>query len=255
MKLKESIAIISGGASGLGEACARALVAAGAKVCILDLAVDRGEKIVAELGGNAIFAKTDVTNEESVKIAIQKTLNTFGGLNVAINCAGIVGPAKVYTKKGPMPLEVFNRVIQINLVGSFNVVRLAIEQMVKNATKEDGEKGVIINTSSGAAYDGQIGQPAYSASKAGIVGMTLPLARECADYGIRVMAIAPGLFATPMATSLSQEVQESLAKMIPFPRRLGNPHEFASLAIHIVENQMLNGEVIRLDGAMRLAAR
>jgi 3-hydroxyacyl-CoA dehydrogenase/3-hydroxy-2-methylbutyryl-CoA dehydrogenase len=174
---------------------------------------------------------------------------------VAINCAGIGDPAKVLSKKGPMPLSFFNRMLQINLVGTFNVDRLAIEQMVKNAANEDGEKGVIINTSSVAAFDGQIGQPAYSASKAGIVGMTLPLARECAEYGIRVMTIAPGLFATPLLASLPQEAQEALGEMTPFPKRLGKPPEYAQLAMQVIENSMLNGEVIRLDGAIRMTAK
>jgi 3-hydroxyacyl-CoA dehydrogenase/3-hydroxy-2-methylbutyryl-CoA dehydrogenase len=255
MKLLESIAIVTGGASGLGEACVRALAAEGAKVCIFDLAADRGKKIAAELGDNVLFAQADVTSEESVQLAIKQTLDAFGGINVAINCAGIGDPAKVLSKKGPMPLSFFNRMLQINLVGTFNVDRLAIEQMVKNAANEDGEKGVIINTSSVAAFDGQIGQPAYSASKAGIVGMTLPLARECAEYGIRVMTIAPGLFATPLLASLPQEAQEALGEMTPFPKRLGKPPEYAQLAMQIIENSMLNGEVIRLDGAIRMAAK
>jgi 3-hydroxyacyl-CoA dehydrogenase / 3-hydroxy-2-methylbutyryl-CoA dehydrogenase len=255
MKLRESIAIVTGGASGLGEACVRALAKEGAKVCIFDLAADRGEKIAAELGGNVLFARADVTSEESVQLAIKQALDAFGGMNVAINCAGIGDPAKVLSKKGPMPLSFFNRMLQINLVGTFNVDRLVIEQMVKNAPNEDGEKGVIINTASVAAFDGQIGQPAYSASKAGIVGMTLPLARECADYGIRVMTIAPGLFATPLLASLPQEAQEALGKMTPFPKRLGKPPEYARLAMQIIENSMLNGEVIRLDGAIRMTAK
>lgn len=239
----------------MGEACVRALATEGAKVCIFDLAADRGKKIAAELGGNVLFAQADVTSEESVQLAIKQMLDAFGGLNVAINCAGIGDPGKVLSKRGPMPLSAFNRMLQINLVGTFNVDRLVIEQMVKNAPNEDGEKGVIINTSSVAAFDGQIGQPAYSASKAGIVGMTLPLARECAEYGIRVMTIAPGLFATPLLASLPQEAQEALGKMTPFPKRLGKPSEYARLALQIIENPMLNGEVIRLDGAIRMTAK
>ncbi len=255
MKLKESIAIVTGGASGLGEACVRSLAAEGAKVCIFDLAEERGSRIAAELGSNVMFARADVTSEESVQAAVKQTIDTFGGLNTAINCAGVADPGKVLSKKGPMPLSHFNRVLQINLVGTFNVVRLAVEQMVKNAPNEDGEKGVIINTASAAAFDGQIGQPAYSASKAGVVGMTLPLARECADYGIRVMAIAPGLFSTPMLASLPLEAQDALGKMTPFPKRLGRPSEYALLALQIIQNPMLNGEVIRLDGAIRMAAK
>ena len=230
MKLKESIAIITGGASGLGEACARSLAAEGAKVCIFDLAEDRGKKIAAELGRNVLFAKADVTSDESVQTALKQAVDAFGGLNVAINCAGVAGPGKSpFKKKGPCPLSHFNRVLQINLVGTFNVVRLAVEQMVKNGPNEDGEKGVIINTASAAAFDGQIGQPAYSASKAGVVGMTLPLARECADYGIRVMAIAPGLFGTPMLASLPQDAQDALGKMTPFPLAWAGPRNTLSL--------------------------
>jgi 3-hydroxyacyl-CoA dehydrogenase/3-hydroxy-2-methylbutyryl-CoA dehydrogenase len=216
---------------------------------------DRANKLISELGSNVIFANTDVTSDESVQAAVKRTIDSFGAMNVAINCAGVGDPAKVLSKKGPMPLSLFNRVVQINLVGTFNVIRLAVEQMVKNAPNEEGEKGVIINTASAAAFDGQIGQPAYSASKAGIVGMTLPLARECAEYGIRVMTIAPGLFNTPMLSILPEAAREALGKMVPFPPRLGNPMEFSKLAQHIIENPMLNGEVIRLDGAIRMAAK
>ena len=255
MKLRDCVAVVTGGASGLGEACVRNIVAGGGKAVIFDLQDDRAEKLIAELGSNVVFAKTDVTNEESVQSAIKKTLDAFGRINVAINCAGVGDPAKLLSKKGPMPLSFFNRVVQINLVGTFNVIRLAVEQMVKNTPGTDGEKGVVINTASAAAFDGQIGQPAYSASKAGVVGMTLPLARECAEYGIRVMTIAPGLFNTPMLAILPQAVRDALGKMVPFPARLGEPAEFAELCRHIIENQMLNGEVIRLDGAIRMAAR
>jgi len=182
VKVQDSIAMVTGGASGLGEACVRMLVSKGGKATILDLQEDRAEKLISELGSNVVFAKTDVTNEESVQNAVKKTIDAFGGINVVINCAGVGDPAKLLSKKGPMPLSFFNRVVQINLVGTFNVIRLAVEQMVKNAPGKDGEKGVVINTASAAAFDGQVGQPAYSASKAGVVGMTLPLARECADY-------------------------------------------------------------------------
>jgi len=182
-------------------------------------------------------------------------MESFGAINIAINCAGGAIPMKVLSKKGPMPLDVFNKTIQLNLVGTFNVIRLVVEQMVKNNPGADGEKGVIINTSSVAAFDGQIGQAAYSASKGGIVSMTLPIARECAEYGIRVMTIAPGLFDTPLLQSLPEAARESLGKMIPFPQRLGKPDEFAFLVRHIIENRMLNGEVIRLDGAIRMAAK
>lgn len=255
MDVKGCKAIVTGGASGLGEACVRNLVGLGGKAAILDFDVTKGEKLAAELGSNVIYANTDVTNEESVQAAIKKTMDAFGAINVVINCAGVGDPGKVLSKKGPMALSFFNRVVQINLVGTFNVIRLAVEQMVKNTGNKDGEKGVIINTASVAAFDGQIGQPAYSASKAGVVGMTLPIARECAEYGIRVMTIAPGLFNTPMLAQLPEAAREALGKMVPFPQRLGDPMEYAKMAQHIIENPMLNGEVIRLDGAIRMAAR
>ncbi|HPN26172.1 MAG TPA: 3-hydroxyacyl-CoA dehydrogenase [Syntrophales bacterium] len=255
MELKDCVAVVTGGASGLGEACVRAVVAGGGKAVIMDLQEDRAARLVAELGSKVVFAKTDVTNEESVQGAVKKALDAFGRINVAINCAGVGDPAKLLSKKGPMPLSLFNRVVQINLVGTFNVIRLTVEQMVKNTPGPDGEKGVVISTASAAAFDGQIGQPAYSASKAGVVGMTLPLARECAEYGIRVMTIAPGLFNTPMLSILPQAARDALGKMVPFPARLGEPSEFADMCRHIIENRMLNGEVIRLDGAIRMAAR
>ncbi|PKN35937.1 MAG: 3-hydroxyacyl-CoA dehydrogenase [Deltaproteobacteria bacterium HGW-Deltaproteobacteria-19] len=255
MNLKEIKAVVTGGASGLGEACVRMIVAGGGKAAIFDLQQDRAEKLIAELGGNVIFCSTDVTNEESVQAAVAKTMAAFGGINAAINCAGVGDPAKLLSKKGPMALSFFNRVVQINLVGTFNVIRLAVEQMVKNEPGKDGEKGVVINTASAAAFDGQIGQPAYSASKAGVVGMTLPLARECAGYGVRVMTIAPGLFNTPMLAILPQAARDALGAMVPFPSRLGEPSEFAMLCRQIIENPMLNGEVIRLDGAIRMAAK
>ena len=255
MKIKDCKSVVTGGASGLGEACVRNIVAGGGKAAIWDLQADRAEKLIAELGPSVIFANTDVTSDESVQAAVKKTMEAFGAINCAINCAGVGDPGKVLSKKGPMPLTFFNRVVQINLVGTFNVIRLTVEQMVKNTPNEDGEKGVIINTASVAAFDGQVGQPAYSASKAGVVGMTLPLARECAEYGVRVMTIAPGLFNTPMLSILPKEAREALGKMVPFPPRLGDPSEYAKLAQHIIENPMLNGEVIRLDGAIRMAAR
>lgn len=255
MNVQGSTVVVTGGASGLGEACVRNLLSGGAKIAIFDFAADRGEKIAAELGKDVIFAQTDVADEAAVQGAIYKTMEAFGAIKIAINCAGGATPMKVLSKKGPMPLAAFNRTIQINLVGTFNVIRLVVEQMVKNAPDADGEKGVIINTASVAAFDGQIGQADYSASKGGIVAMTLPIARECADYGIRVMTIAPGLFDTPLLHSLPEAARESLGKMVPFPQRLGQPAEFASLVRHIIENRMLNGEVIRLDGAIRMAAR
>lgn len=255
MNVQGSTVVVTGGASGLGEACVRNLLAGGAKIAIFDFAADRGEKIAAELGKNVLFVKTDVTDEATVQDAISKTIETFGSINVAVNCAGGGIPMKVLSKKGPMPLDNFNKTIQLNLIGTFNVLRLVVEQMVKNSPDADGEKGVIINTASVAAFDGQIGQAAYSASKGGIVSMTLPIARECAEYGIRVMTIAPGLFDTPLLQGLPEAARESLGKMIPFPQRLGKPDEFAFLVRHIIENRMLNGEVIRLDGAIRMAAR
>jgi len=255
MNIKNCIAIVTGGASGLGEACVRMLASGGSKVAILDFAVERGEELASSLGENVIFTKADVTSDESVQAAVSKVMEVFGRINVAINCAGVADPGKILSRKGPMPLANFNRVVQINLVGTFNVIRLAVEQMVKNTPNSEGERGVIINTASAAAFDGQVGQPAYSASKAGVVGMTLPLARECADYGIRVMAIAPGLFNTPMMGSLPEAAREALAKMPPFPQRLGDPEEYARLVQHIIENPMLNGEVIRLDAALRMAAK
>jgi len=255
MNVKNSVVVVTGGASGLGEACVRNLLSGGAKIAIFDFAADRGEKIAAELGKDVIFVQTDVADEAGVQGAINKTMKAFGAINIAINCAGGAVPMKVLSKKGPMPLAAFNRTIQINLVGTFNVIRLAVEQMVKNPPDADGEKGVIINTSSVAAFDGQIGQADYSASKGGIVAMTLPIARECAAYGIRVMTIAPGLFDTPLLHGLPEAAREALGKMVPFPPRLGQPAEFASLVRHIIENHMLNGEVIRLDGAIRMAAK
>jgi NAD(P)-dependent dehydrogenase (short-subunit alcohol dehydrogenase family) len=217
----------------------------GAKIAIFDFVAERGEKIAAELEKDVIFAHTDVADDAGVQVAIKKTIDAFGAIHIAINCAGGAAPMKVLSRKGPMPLAAFNRTIQINLVGTFNVIRLALEQMVKNEPQEDGEKGVIINTASVAAFDGQIGQADYSASKGGIVGMTLPIARECAEYGIRVMTIAPGLFNTPLLQGLPEAARESLGKMVPFPQRLGYPQEFAQLVQHIIENRMLNGEAAK----------
>ncbi|MGA2525641.1 MAG: 3-hydroxyacyl-CoA dehydrogenase [Smithellaceae bacterium] len=252
MNIKEVVALITGGVSGLGEATVIELVKSGAKVAIVDVDSVRGEKLAAGLRANAIFIKADVTNEAEIQQAIKKTVEAFGKINVAVNCAGVANPGKIISKKGPLPLDAFNKVVQINLVGTLNVLRLVVEQMINNTPNEEGEKGVIVNTASVAAFDGQIGQAAYSGSKAGIVGMTLPIARECADYGIRVAAIAPGLFDTPMMAGLPTAVKEDLAKTVPFPRRLGKPIEYAKLTIHIIENTMLNGCCIRLDGALRM---
>lgn len=255
MNIKEAVIVITGGASGLGEACARNFLSLGAKIAILDFADERGKQIASELGENVLFCRTDVTQEQDVKAAVERTVDRFGAIHAAINCAGVGTPAKVLGKEGPMPMDHFNKVLQINLVGTMNVIRLAAQRMVENVPGEDGEKGVVINTASVAAFDGQIGQAAYSASKAAVAGMTLPIAREFAEYGIRVMTIAPGIFATPMLAGLPENVQEALGKMVPFPKRVGAPPEFAALVQHILENRMLNGEVIRLDGAIRMAAK
>jgi 3-hydroxyacyl-CoA dehydrogenase / 3-hydroxy-2-methylbutyryl-CoA dehydrogenase len=255
MNHKDVVALVTGGASGLGEASIMELVKRGGKAVIVDFDSVKGEQLATDIGTGAIFAKTDVTREDDVRQAIQKAVDTFGKINVVINCAGVANPGKIMGRKGPLALDTFNKVVQINLVGTLNMIRLAVEQMVNNTPNEEGEKGVIINTASIAAFDGQIGQSAYSASKAGVVGMTLPIARECADYGIRVATIAPGLFETPMMAGLSPAVKEDLAKTVPFPRRLGKPVEFAKLAMHIIENTMLNGCCIRLDGALRMSPK
>jgi 3-hydroxyacyl-CoA dehydrogenase/3-hydroxy-2-methylbutyryl-CoA dehydrogenase len=255
MNINDCIAVVTGGASGLGEATVRTLAENGARAAIFDLQVEKGEALARELGDKVIFVNTDITSDESTRAAVDETVKSFGGINVAVNCAGVADAGKILSKKGPLSLGHFNKVIQVNLVGTVNIIRLAAEQMVKNNPNGDGEKGVIVNTASAAAFDGQIGQVAYSASKAAVVGITLPIARECADYGIRVMTIAPGLFNTPMLAALPEPVRESLGKMVPFPPRLGNPSEYAQLVKHIIENPMLNGEVIRLDGAIRMAAR
>ena len=255
MELKGSTFIVTGGASGLGEATARRLAAGGANVVIADVNADRGAALAAELGAGAAFIRTDVTSEADGKAAVQLALEKFSGLQGLVNCAGIGPPEKVLGKEGPHRLETFARVIGINLIGSFNMLRLAAEAMARGNPNAAGERGVIVSTASIAAYDGQIGQAAYSASKGGIVGMTLPIARELARAGIRVVTIAPGLFLTPLLESLPKEAQESLGKSVPFPPRLGRPEEFAQLAAHIVENEMLNGETIRLDGALRMAPK
>ena len=255
MELKDKVVVVTGGASGLGAACIRRFIAESANAAILDLDGEKGRLLAAELGSSVKFCETDVTSESSVQAALDQTLAAYGGIHVVINCAGVGTPAKVLGKSGPVALEHFNRVLLINLTGTMNVIRLAAAKIVENAANPDGEKGVVINTASAAAYDGQVGQAAYSASKAGVVGMTLPIAREFADYGIRVMTIAPGLFKTPMLESLPEKVQVALGQMVPFPKRLGKPSEFARLARDIVKNPMLNGETIRLDGAIRMAAK
>lgn len=255
MDLQKVVAFVTGGASGLGEATVRRVVNDGGKVIILDLAVERGEKLAAELGDSVLFYKMDVCSPEGVQEALDQATKAFGCVNVIVNCAGIATAEKVVGKKGPHALESFSRILQVNLIGSFNVIRLAAAQMLGNEPNAGGERGVIISTASVAAYEGQIGQVAYSASKGGIVGMTLPIAREMAVHGIRVMTIAPGLFETPMFDSLPEEVCKSLGAMVPFPSRLGYPEEYALLVKSIIENPMLNGSTIRLDGAIRMQPR
>ena len=251
MELKNCSAIITGGASGMGAATARLLSQQGVKVALLDLNKEAANVIAKELNGIAIGC--DVTNSDSIESAISEIEKTIGIARICINCAGIVHGRRMVNQQGPMPLDEFRKVIDINLVGTFNVMRLAAAAMTKLPTLDEaGERGVIINTASIAAFDGQIGQTAYSASKGGIVGMTLPAARELAGFGIRVMTIAPGLVDTPMFQKISPEARASLEAMVPFPKRLAKPEEFAMLAKHIIENQMLNGEVIRLDGAIRM---
>ena len=256
MQIENKVVLVTGGASGLGEACVRLLSQAGAKAVIADLNKEAGDALAHELGTSAVFVTTNVVEEASVQAAVQAALETFGSLHLAINCAGIGVAERVLGRNGPMNLASFTRVIQINLIGTFNTIRLAAAAMANNApTTEDGERGVIINTASVAAFDGQIGQAAYAASKGGIVAMTLPIARELARFGIRVMTIAPGTFETPMMGNLSEEARRSLGQQVPFPSRLGRPSEYAALARHIIENEMLNGEVIRLDGAIRMAPK
>ncbi len=255
MQIKNSVFLIPGGASGLGAATARHFVAAGGKVVIADLDPEAGEKFAGGLGADARFVVADVTDEARVQEAVDTALKIFGALHGLVNCAGIATGERVVGKTGPHRLETFSRAININLVGSFNVLRLAVSAMTNNTPNLDGERGVIINTASIAAFEGQIGQAAYSASKGGIVAMMLPIARELARFGVRVMTIAPGLFDTPMLQGMSEEVRASLGAQVPFPSRLGRPEEYARLAAFIVENPMLNAEVIRLDGAIRMAAK
>jgi len=250
MDLSSTAAVITGGASGLGEATARHFAAQGAFVTLLDRDAERGAAVAAQIGG--FFAQTDVTDEISVETAVQYALEKMGKVTATVNCAGVAYGIKTVGRDGPHPLDAFQRTVDINLVGSFNVARLAAAEMAKNDPEPDGARGVIINTASVAAFDGQKGQTAYSASKGGVVGMTLPMARDLAQSGIRVMTIAPGIFKTPMMAGMPQEVQDSLAADVPHPARLGEPSEYARLAGFIVENGYLNGEVIRIDGALRM---
>ncbi len=260
MDIKGVPAVVTGGASGLGEATARFLASQGAKVALFDVQMEKAEAVAKEIGGIAVYC--DVTSADSAAEAMQTAKDAHGACGIAVNCAGIGNPGRIIGREGPMTLDFFSKVIQVNLIGSFNILRLAADQMKDREANADGreanadgERGVIISTASVAAFEGQIGQAAYSASKGGIVAMTLPAARELAKFGVRVLAIAPGLFMTPMMESFSQEIQDSLASTLPFPSRLGKPAEFGRLVRDIVENPILNGEVIRIDSALRMAPK
>jgi NAD(P)-dependent dehydrogenase (short-subunit alcohol dehydrogenase family) len=255
MQPKQHTFLVTGGGSGLGAACAREFATAGANIILADINAETGEALAAELGEQVVFAKTDVTDEESVKAALSLAKERFGGLQVAINCAGVAIAERLVGKTGPHSLSSFSKVISVNLIGTFNVARLAAALIAEGQPNESGERGVIINTASIAAFDGQVGQAAYSASKGGVAAMTLPLARDLARHGIRVVTIAPGIFDTPMLAGLPEPARASLGQQVPFPPRLGRPGEYAALAHHIVVNEMLNGEVIRLDGGLRMPAQ
>jgi len=255
MQIENRVFLITGGGSGLGAATARHLVARGGRVVLADINPASSEALAAQLGEAAVFQRTDVTSEADGEAAVTRALSAFARLDGLVNCAGIAPGEKVAGRDGPHRLESFSRAVNINLIGTFNMLRLAADAMAKQAPDAEGERGVIINTASIAAYDGQIGQAAYAASKAGVVGLTLPVARELARFGIRCVTIAPGIFATPMMEAMPPAVQASLGATVPFPARLGRPMEFAGLVAHIIENVMLNGEVIRLDGALRMAPK
>lgn len=255
MQIEDHVFLVTGAASGLGAAVARLVAQQGGSVVIADINRVAGEALAQELGSSARFALVDVTSESDARAAIALARSTFGQLHALVNCAGVAPAEKVLGREAPHSLETFARAIHINLVGTFNMIRLAAEAIAQSAAGEDGERGVIINTASVAAFDGQIGQAAYAASKGGVAALTLPVARELARFGIRVVTVAPGIFETPMMAGFSAEVRDALGKSVPFPQRLGQPAEFAALVRHICENRMLNGEVIRLDGALRMAPR
>ena len=255
MNLNQVKAVISGGASGLGHATAARLVAAGAQVALLDVQDDAGRKAASALGAAASYHRCDVTSEAEVEAAVRAAAARMGGLNLSVSCAGVATPGKLLGKEGPLPVAAFERVLAINTLGTFLLDRAAASIMQGNAPGEDGERGLLIHTASVAAFEGQVGQVAYATSKAAVAGMVLPLARELARFGIRVVGIAPGIFGTPMMAGLPQEAQESLGKQVPYPPRLGRPEEYAELVAAIVTNRMLNGEVIRIDGAIRMAPR
>jgi NAD(P)-dependent dehydrogenase (short-subunit alcohol dehydrogenase family) len=252
MDIKDKAFVVTGGGSGLGAATARTLAARGAFVVVADINDAAGAEVAGALGARARFVRTDVSDEASVQTAIAAAVAATGALHGAVSCAGVAYAIKTLGKQGPHPLDAFTKTVQVNLVGTFNVIRLSAAQMAQQAPDATGTRGVLVNTASIAAYDGQIGQAAYSASKGGIVGMTLPIARDLAPLGIRVVTIAPGLFNTPLLASLPEQVKQALGAQVPFPSRLGEPAEFASLVTHVIENDMLNGEVIRLDGALRM---
>ena len=256
MDIQQSVAVVTGGGSGLGEATARTLVARGASVAVLDLSKSNGAGIAQELGDRATFLEADVTNDAQLAAALSQAVEHFGAIHVAVNCAGIATAGRTLGKGNePLNLGPFRKTIEVNLIGTFNVIRFVAAHMADNAPGDDGERGVIINTASVAAFDGQIGQAAYSASKGGVVGMTLPIARDLSRTGIRCCTIAPGIFETPMLMGLPEPARQALGASIPFPQRLGRPAEYAALACQIIENSMLNGETIRLDGAIRMAPK
>ena len=252
MQIENHVAVITGGASGLGEATARRIIDRGGKVVALDLNEERGESIEGEFSGEYLFVKTDVTDEASVTASLDRAVSHFGAIHFLISCAGIAPPEKTFGRRGSHRLSTFSKVVEVNLIGTFNVIRLVAERFSENPPNEHGEQGVIVNTASVAAFDGQIGQAAYGASKAGVAGMTLPIARDLSVHGIRVMAIAPGLFETPMFEQLPESARQALGEMTPFPKRLGKPDEYAKLVESILTNPMLNGETSRLDGAIRM---